>query len=550
MSSDSDLERLLRDQLDAPEHAPGFDDRLWSAIHKRDGSWVSEANAQDGPGPMPSARSDALVKQRPRTSRRLAILAAAALLALGAVIGAVLFLPGGPSSSGRGALGPADANAAQVAAWMASGLGAIDSLRGQFVVHSYQGPAAAWDGRVDFAMSANGDYRSDAVTIDGKGWQSAAHRQLAVYDTTKQEFREIVWQVDGRVSGVDLQNIDPMADPNGPLATLVTARLQTEFTPDELLDYASVVRSTLTDSYPPIRPRPITYLGRPAWRVATTSRVTHPLPASQRWNQAMRTVAVIDRATGLLLCYSATVATTARIPAVSHRDIRVPAHTVHNFDIFELRMTALQVDPQLDATTFELALPAVRSGTGTAQYGRIGRVVLALPEWRVASLQAAASALGQAVLVPKALPGGFRLAAIDVSSPGSPPGPPAASTLTAGGLIRTARWRRGTAYQATLIYRRGLQTASVRLVSQRRWSRSPLGLLHVVPPGLSPSGGKLVSLTAGALAGRQAIISFGFMEGGPGMLSASGAGLDVGIEGDLTSSELVAAANSLVRQRG
>lgn len=537
MSGDSDLSRLLRDHLDAPEHAPDFEDRLWRTIDERHGRQHGEAAGTaavgDERGSVRLESPDTAQPRRPRNLRRVAILAAAALLAVGTAIGAIMFLPARSVPSGGSALGPADASAATVAAWMATGLGSIHSLQGQVVEHSYHsyaGHGSASDWRINFTLDASGDFRSDAVTSDARGWQGAM-RQLAVYDANDEEFREIVWQVDNgnKVSEVDLQNVDPTLSSIGYIGTLASGLLQAEFTPDELLDYAAGVRSALSDSYPPIRPHPITYLGRPAWRVVThTGGTMSPLRGSMF---SQTTVAVVDRATGLLLDY--------RSSERNRMSDRFPmAHQT-----FELRMTALQVNPPLGPNTFRLDLPAVQPGTGGAQNGRVGRVVLVLPDRRAASLQAVAGALGLAPLLPNALPSGFRLASIDLDSPlltGQ-----AMQTFSSGRLVRTARWPLGAPDEAIFIYNHGLQRAVVRLVLLRRLGRT---FQPFAPSVGLPSGGKRVRLTAGVLAGRQVVINFDFLGIGEATLFARGAGFSLTIQGDLTSSELVAAANSLGRE--
>jgi hypothetical protein len=426
-----------------------------------------------------------------------------ALLAVAATI-VVALLPSQSGSPTAPSLGPADASAAEVAAWIAKGLGSIHSLQGELVWQSNLPLGFDWtSARVSFTLSANGDYRSDAMATGAARRTGATYRKLAVYDAATREYREIVWKTNERITGVDVQNIDQNTPVNLAIGPYAGTSLQADFAPEQMHTYAAVLRSALTSTYPAIRPHPVSFLGRPSWRI-----VTH-------FRSIATCTAIVDRVTGLLLDYRTSLKLTGRVWTT------------------ELRLIDLRINPPLSPGTFQLSLPAVLRGTGAGQ-GRVDRINMTLPRQPVASPQTAAAQLGQTLLLPAALPSGFRLAEIDLEPPLTP-GPK--SSQADNGLVRTVTWPHGAVWGVMLTYERGLQRVIVNLYSLRaqgKWGQVPL-------PGL-----KRVTLSSGALAGQKAVI---VSPGGNVLQGLSlyvrGAGLGVVLRGDLTASEFVAAANSL-----
>jgi hypothetical protein len=395
-----------------------------------------------------------------------------------------------------------------VAAWIAKGLGGIESLEGQLVWRSNMPPQLGWNSaRTSFTLSSNGDYRSDAVATGAVRRTGTTYRKLAVYDAAGREFREIVWQADDKVSGVDVLNIDQNTPVNVFIGPYVGVSLQADFGPDELRTYTAAVQSALTTTYPAIRPHTISFMGRPAWRIVSHLAKTSTFTA------------IVDRTTGLLLDYRTSV--------------RQRGHVWTS----ELRLTELRIDPPLNPASFQLSLPAVQQGTGAQQTGKVDRFILLVPGQRAPSLQAAASALGLAPLVPTALPGGFHLTEIDLDGVESAPASAPATSTSQNGLVHTVRWPQAPASGVTLVYSRGSQRV---VVSESVLARSG-DFGHA-----APSSWERVRLSSGALAGRSALIAFPGVSAPQGLsLYTRGAGLIVAIGGDLTASQLVATADSL-----
>ena len=134
MSDDRDMGKANELPTDADRDLGVADAINALSVPPRDGAFMSDllarleqadADRAGLVGVSPSAR------RQPRRPKRIVLVAAAALLLAAAATAALALLPGHSNPSGSTSLGPADASAAQVAAWMTKGLSAATSIEEQ-----------------------------------------------------------------------------------------------------------------------------------------------------------------------------------------------------------------------------------------------------------------------------------------------------------------------------------------------------------------------------------------------------------------------------------
>jgi hypothetical protein len=440
--------------------------------------------------------------------RRVILLAVAAAALCGAGLAAVMLLPARSGSPGSSALGPANASAAQVAAWMVKGLQAAHSIQGQLLVRSVRPhPLQTFDllsiQRIDFVLTANGDFRTDDTVLKDTSLPHPPKRFLAVYDAAKHEYRQTSWRSDDRVTGYLWQGADPY-DPR----VLPASSEFHSFDIGQLQAYGALVRSALTTGKPPIHPIETTYLGRPSWKIVT--KQGSALGASM--------TAIVDRASGLLLFYRSVTPE--------------PNYGGSHQEVFELQMTSLQIDAAVDRHAFTLALPAVRSGSGPHSKGRIDRVVEQSGRSYV-PLGAVAGDIGRAPLVAGGLPAGYRLDSVPTFAARALRG-----WQLAPGLVQVIPAPTTPHDSVSFTYRRGLERVIVEVLPSSLLGSSGAARLG----GL---GSEQVKLSSGALRGYVATLGFELRLWAPQWLAVSGRGFYVIIQGDLTRAELIAAADSL-----
>jgi hypothetical protein len=440
--------------------------------------------------------------------RRVIVLAAAALALCSAAIAALMLLPARSGTPGISALGPENASAAQVAAWMVKGLQAAHSVQGQLLVRNVRpDPLQAFDlvsiQRVDFVLTANGDFRTDVTVLKDTSLPHPPKRFLAVYDAAKHEYRQISWRSYDRVTGYLWQG----ADPYDPFASPASSEFHS-FDIGQLQAYAALVRSALITGNPAIHPLETTYLGRPAWKIVAKRSSPLGLPMT----------AIVDRASGLLVFYRLVVPE--------------PTYGGSHQEVFELQLTHLQIDAAVDPHAFTLSLPAVRHGSGPHSKGRIDRVIEQSGRTYL-PLGVVAGDIGRAPLVPASLPAGYRLEGVATFV-----APAGRGFSLEPGLVQHLPAPTTRRDSVSLTYRRGLERVTVELL--------PKSILRssIVTQSHEP-GTEQIKLTSGALRGSTAIIRYPLGLWAPQGLAVSGRGSYVTIEGDLTRAELMAAANSL-----
>lgn len=436
--------------------------------------------------------------------KRILVAAAAVVLVAAAVTAVTTLLPAQSGSPTSPALGPADASAAQVAAWMTKGLAAASSIEGQVLIRS-EGPysrvkRAQRVERIDFLGTSEGDFRSDVTILKDTSSPHHLRRLLTTYDARSHVFEAIAWQAFDRIGTVRVTHADPDTS-IAPMYTMPYSGMSSyRFT--QLSYFATVVRSELLTGWPRIKPHSIVYRGRPAWKIVFKSI----------WTSATET-AIVDRATGILLYW------------------RTAGRALFGPFEGETIVTRLQVDPTVDRSAFTPALPPVNRGRGRHAAGHV-ELVKGDAGVRFTQLAGVLSATSKAPLVPEALPNGFRLLGVACFAVRGYP-----QLLPASAHALVMRWR-VTARPDSVVttYERGLQRVLVSL-----WPRR---LVHglVATNAHLRSTTRFVKLSSGALAGQTAELSLN-----PESLSLSveGRGYTVWISGDLTPPELIAAANSL-----
>ena len=302
-------------------------------------------------------------------------------------------------------------------------------------------------------------------------------KSIEVYDAQAKSWRRIEadWTKPGQQTAYQQATISMLDQP------------ETPFVPHSLLsqyrDEASCVRALRAERHPGVVIEATTYQGRPAWR----AQITRPVADSQFTMTAGEVI--FDRQTGYVLWSSTTV--------------RGENGSVTTN---ELALSDLRVNVPLPAGEFNLAKP-------TGDY----RLQAPFPPsiGRAATLKQARQALGARPLLPRRLPGGYRLEGISVTS---------LSKMQRGVLVG---------------YERGFDRFSV-------WQgRDDFGVTF----GVAQRG---TLLTAGALAGDEARTTVSLAPEGvpalptlPTLVVSAGGGLYVQICGDLTRRQLLEVANSL-----
>lgn len=258
------------------------------------------------------------------------------------------------------------------------------SLSGTWVHTSEDTTFGEAIGKGSFVLTAAGDYRLQWQMVKAPSFPTAMPtKSIEVYDAQANTWRRI--QADWTKPGQ--QTVYQQA-------TISTVDLPAPFAPHSLFspyrDEASCVRALRVEDHPGVVIEATTYQGRPAWR----ARITRPVADSQATMTAGEII--VDRQTGYVLSSNTTV---------RNLDGSVTTN--------ELALGDLRVDGPLAASEFDLAKPAGKYRLAPFPPS-IGQATPSLG--RAATLKQATQALGARPLLPRRLPGGYRLEGISVIS--------------------------------------------------------------------------------------------------------------------------------------
>ena len=430
---DEHLRRALSDELDAPPHGEGFDDRLWARLER-------EGAQEAGLEPAPRTQ---VPRGSPWPRRVLAVAAAVA-----AALAVAALLTGAP---GRGSLSVAPASAEERALRrIDQGLASLSSLRATVVemtgVHT--------DLRFTLAVAADGSRRCEAVYYPR--WDLMRQRwkeQREQYAQQDQPFEPLDGKVELRsLTTVDMRTRTFMARTT--FADVVTRRVWgTAFgrtvnagTADLVdgagpavlanvgwgdpaagyLNTAYAVRAALDSKSGGVRVREVVWRGRPAYEVVTSR--------TNEWGM----YAWVDRETGILL------------------ETRTPAS--RGWPAVRTVVTSFSVDEPLPRRLFtmEPVYDLMPDGSKPAPTDPdLSDYTLDLGS-RTTTLDELPNALGFDPLVPASAPAGYRLAAVEVSGDGMLIGE------SGGGWGYTAPNDYPIPPRGTLVYRKGLTAFIVR----------------------------------------------------------------------------------------
>lgn len=337
--------------------------------------------------------------------------------------------------------------------------------------------------RGSFVLTAAGDYRLQWQMVKGPSMPTAMPtKSIEAYDARANTWRRIQadWTKPGQQTVYQQATISTVDLP-APLAR------HSLFSPYR--DEASCVRALRVEEHPSVVIEATTYQGRPAWR----ARITRPVADSQATLTAGEVI--VDRQTGYVLWSNTTV---------RNLDGSVTTN--------ELALDDLRVNVPLAAGEFDLAKPAGKYLLAPFPPS-IGQATPSLG--RAATLKQATQALGARPLLPRRLPGGYRLEGISVIS-----------------LSKTQH--------AVLVgYERGFDRFSILQ------SRDGFG-------AESGTAQQETLLTAGALAGDKAVTTVSLAPWGvpalpnpPSLAVSARSGLYMRICGDLSRRQLLEVANSL-----
>lgn len=508
----TDLEHLLQEHGAPPEHAPGFEDRLWTAIAAD--AWRGEEVAVDGVVATP-------VTPFPRRRiRRLAWLAAAAAVAALAV---------GIAMSSHAVLelsNPPVASAAEVAANVRAALADIRTLRVE----------STWSYR-NVVGPPRSEWRQDWTTAD---WWSRAVVRPALHSSS---MGRILATADGRWRMDHPTSAEPPVIVDQYTANQATGVIKyyspgdrmyvTEDTslgsPDSWMgDYAvdwsadvSFMRAASLQAMAHGRVGETTYEGRPA---LTVSRAIAPVPIkglnidSHLFDTVEYTV---DRETWLVVRWS---------------------YLLRGQVVQQTSLSNVHVNEPLSAAEFELSPP---KGTETLLVTKSALPQLPLLHFRRVAFGEAARAFPTPPLEPGALPQGFR--------------PFAAAVADEAGFMISSSTR---GYQphywpssrdvTQLSYRAGFLRLLVTTREQPAGGPLPADLFAADPfvtetagDDVVHIGGQLetVKLSGGAWRGVTAYVVTPLLV--PPHLWAWHDGTLVTVSGDLTRDELLGVANSL-----